>query len=90
MRDETKDKTLKQVYDNAQWSEKILANALITNSGLIEPQNLKRKQWQCIHPSVHINHGYHFTSHYNVYSKKGIYTVHPYWGDYSKWKYLFD
>ena len=70
--------------------EKILANALITNSGLIEPQNLKRKQWQCIHPSVHINHGYHFTSHYNVYSKKGIYTVHPYWGDYSKWKYLFD
>jgi hypothetical protein len=60
--------------------ESILANALIRNSGLIEPQNLIRKQWNCINPSIHINHGKHFTSHFNVYTKN-TYVHHEYWGE---------
>jgi hypothetical protein len=60
--------------------ESILANALIRNSGLIEPQNLIRKQWDCTNPSIHINHGRHFTSHFNVYTKN-IFTHHEYWGE---------
>lgn len=60
--------------------ESILANALIRNSGLIEPQNIVRKQWNCINPPIHINHGKHFTSHFNVYIKD-TYTHHEYWGE---------
>lgn len=61
--------------------ESILANALIRNAGLIEPQNLVRKQWNCVNPSIHINHGRHFTSHYNVYTRD-IFNYHEYWGEY--------
>lgn len=69
--------------------EKILANALITNSGLIEPQTIKRKQWISENPSIHINHGSHFTSHYNIYSKTKLTQQHPYWGNHSDYLYLF-
>ena len=61
--------------------ESILSNALIRNAGLIEPQNLIRKQWNCINPSIHINHGKHFTSHFNVYTKN-TFMSHEYWGEY--------
>jgi len=61
--------------------ESILANALVRNSGLIEPQNLLRKQWECINPSIHVNHGKHFTSHFNVY-RKDTFSNHGYWGNY--------
>ena len=78
-------------FDDAiKHCESILSNALILNSGLIEPQNMKRKQWNAPIPSIHINHGYHFTSHFNVYKKTGIFTEHPYWGIHDKWKYLFE
>lgn len=60
--------------------ESILSNALIRNAGLIEPQNLIRKQWECINPSIHINHGRHFTSHFNVYTKN-TFNSHEYWGN---------
>lgn len=77
-------------FDEAiQHCESILSNALIRNSGLIEPQNIIRKQWECINPAIHINHGKHFTSHYNVYRKDSIYTEHSYWGSFEKYKYLF-
>lgn len=59
--------------------EAILANALIRNSGLIEPQSLLREQWECSNPAIHINHGKHFTSHYNIY-RKDTYLEHSYWG----------
>lgn len=59
--------------------ESILSNALIRNAGLIEPQNLIRKQWECINPSIHINHGRHFTSHFNIYTRD-IFNSHEYWG----------
>lgn len=61
--------------------ESILSNALIRNAGLIEPQKLIRKQWKCINPSIHINHGKHFTSHFNVYKKDNLSSYHEYWGD---------
>jgi hypothetical protein len=67
--------------------ESILANALVRNSGLIEPQNIIRKQWDCINPSIHINHGKHFTSHFNVYTKN-TFTYHEYWGEHkSVWPF---
>jgi hypothetical protein len=78
-------------FDDAiKHCESILPNALITNNGLIETQKLKRKQWNCVNPSVHINHGYHFTSHYNVYNKTGISKTNPYWGNIDNWKYLIE
>ena len=71
--------------------ESILANALITNSGMIEPQipNIIRNQWNCINPSVHINHGGHFTSHFSIYSTTDIKDVDPYWGIHKDYLHLF-
>lgn len=71
--------------------ESILSNALVTNSGLIEPQipNIVRKKWDCINPAVHINHGHHFTSHYSIYSATDLSNVNSYWGDHDKYLYLF-
>lgn len=71
--------------------ESILANALITNSGLIEPQipNIIRLHWECVNPSVHINHGHHFTSHYSIYSSTELSDTNHYWGEHSKYMYLF-
>lgn len=78
-------------FDDAiKHCESILANALITNSGLIEPQNLIRKKWECKNSAIHVNHGMHFTSHYNVYRKDKMYEIDPYWGEHSKWKHLFN
>jgi hypothetical protein len=76
--------------DAIKHCESILPNALIRNSGLIEPQNLKRSKWKCKNPAVHVNHGHHFTSHYNVYGKNNIYLEDHYWGDSKEYKYLFD
>lgn len=70
--------------------ESILPNALVTNSGLIETQTMKRSQWMCKNPAVHINHGRHFTSHYNVYRKGQEKKENSYWGNFDKYKYLFD
>ena len=61
--------------------ESILSNALIRNCGLIEPQNIIRKQWECINPAIHINHGRHFTSHFNIYAKD-VFEYDNYWGNY--------
>lgn len=89
-RDEPFHQMTMRMDDAIKHCESILPNALITNSGLIETQLLKRKQWNCENSSVHINHGYHFTSHYNVYRKTGISTTNSYWGNIDKWKYLFE
>jgi hypothetical protein len=59
--------------------ESIIPNALIRNAGLIEPQNIIRKQWECKNPAIHINHGRHFTSHFNVYTKN-TFEYSNYWG----------
>jgi hypothetical protein len=70
-------------FDEAiEHCESILPNALIRNAGSIDkPQNLIMKQWYCTNPSIHINHGEHFTSHYSIYTKD-IFTNHEYWGEY--------
>jgi hypothetical protein len=70
--------------------ESILSNALIKNAGLIEPQNAIRRVWECVNPSIHVNHGYHFTSHFNVYRKDDIFQDHLYWGSFENYKYLFE
>lgn len=74
--------------DAIKHCESIFENALITNSGLMEQQD-NRHQWECVNPAIHINHGYHFTSHNSIYLKEGIYQDHPYWGSFEKWKHLF-
>jgi hypothetical protein len=63
--------------------ESILPNALVRNSGLLEPQ-IPMVDWQAPNPSVHVNHGYHFTSHYSIYGN-GDTDTHPYWGDYTEY-----
>lgn len=73
--------------DAIKHCEKILANALIRNAGMIEPE-LERTNWQTKNPSVHVNHGHHFTSHYSIYSDK-LKTKNDYWGDIKKYQSLF-
>lgn len=68
----------------------ILPNALLSNSGNVEPDNLIRKQWYCKHEAIHINHGIHFTSHNSIYKKTDTYLIHPYWGPHSKYSHLFN
>ncbi len=36
-------------------------------------------------PSIHINHGRNFTSHFNIYSKEEVWPSDPYWGDAADW-----
>jgi hypothetical protein len=68
--------------------ESILPNALLTNNGNIEPKNMERLKWESKHQAIHINHGYHFTSHNSIYRKE--YTEnHPYWGKSSFYQHLF-
>jgi hypothetical protein len=71
--------------------ESILENALVTNSGLIEPQipNIRREKWNCVNPAVHINHGSHFTSHFSIYSTKNLKQEEPYWGSHKDYSNLF-
>ena len=54
--------------DAIEHCESILANAIMNNSGLIEP-NWSRVNRQTNNPAVHVNHGHHFTSHFSIYSK---------------------
>jgi hypothetical protein len=71
--------------------ESILENALVTNSGMIEPQipNIVRKKWNCINPAVHINHGGHFTSHFSIYSTTDLKNHDEYWGEHKDYLNLF-
>lgn len=69
--------------------ESILRNALITNSGMIEPQTMKRLTWNASHPAIHVNHGLHFTSHFNIYQKGSESQNHPYWGSHHQYIHFF-
>lgn len=71
--------------------ESILANALVNNTGLIEPQvgNIIRTHWECNNSAIHINHGHHFTSHYSIYSNTDLKKTDPYWGNHSDYLNLF-
>jgi hypothetical protein len=65
--------------------ENIIPNALVRNAGMIESQTVTRKQWESIHPAVHVNHGYHFTSHNSIYGTP-VPELQPYWGNHEKYK----
>jgi hypothetical protein len=67
--------------------ESILPNAVLNNSGLLEPQ-VKIKKWDCVNPAVHVNHGKHFTSHYSIYSKETS-PENEYWKSYERYLNLF-
>lgn len=73
--------------DAIEHCESILVNALITNSGNIEPQ-LETINRHTKNPSVHVNHGYHFTSHFSIYSKETV-EEDNYWGHIDNYKGLF-
>lgn len=77
------------VFDDAiAHCERILPNAIATNNGMIETQTLTRTQWKCANQAIHINHGIHFTSHSNIYSRTELTTIHEYWGDFNNYKNL--
>jgi hypothetical protein len=78
-----------RVEDALEHFHHILGNALITNSGMIENQNMIRKQWEAPNQSIHINHGSHFTSHFSIYRKDNLISNHPYWGNHSDYLHLF-
>ena len=103
------DRPLSQVtmkFEKAiDYFQMILPNAILTNSGSLEPwwQDCKKhfsiknldlikkwnnNNWSCKNPSVHINHGYHFTSHYRTFSHK-TYDIDNYWGTYKQYSHLF-
>ena len=67
----------------------VFQNALVKNSGLLENQTLKRDQWLCPNSAVHVNHGFHFTSHYSIYSSDNCQQLNEYWGDKNNYLYLF-
>ena len=85
------DKPLSQLtmlyQDAVDHFSSLLKNALIYNNGVLEPP-IPNNVWHCPAPSVHINHGKHFTSHYTIYSTST--TPHePYWGDSTQYQHLF-
>lgn len=53
--------------------------AIKERSVVLEPNNLQLRF--CKNPSLHINHGKHFTSHYTIYSKDHIYLYDNSWGN---------
>lgn len=69
--------------------EKVLPNALVRNSGLVEPQ-VKIQNWHCQNPSIHVNHGHHFTSHFSIYRTDNPIQHNLYWGDSRDYSYLFE
>lgn len=68
------------VFDDAvSHFERILLTAISTGQVLVEPSDIKRAQWSCENPAVHVNHGKHFTSHFSIYSK-ATHDSDVYWG----------
>lgn len=63
--------------------ENLLKDAIRIGNVLVEP-NPGRKQWKCINPAVHVNHGKHFTSHFSIYDKH-TFTEEAYWGSAHSW-----
>jgi len=68
--------------------EKLFKKAVREGSVLLEPDN-NRRQWKCLNPALHINHGRHFTSHFSIYSKD-TQPEDEYWGEANELiKYIF-
>jgi hypothetical protein len=57
-----------------------LAKAYLVDApAMLEPNGLGISSHYTIYPSVHINHGHNFTSHYAIYNEAAGKT-HEYWG----------
>jgi len=70
--------------------ETIFKNALIHNHGVVDyPTNVTRSIWRSEHPSVHVNHGHHFTSHFSVFGQPTLHQI-DYWGNKQDYFPLFD
>jgi hypothetical protein len=88
------DKPLSQITMKFNYAishfESILPNALVRNAGIAEPPHEKNNigAWNCVNPSVHVNHGHHFTSHYTIYSTEKS-RLNNYWGTYESYANLF-
>lgn len=52
---------------------------LIDAPAMLEPNGLGISHHYTIYPSVHVNHGHNFTSHYAIYNE-GNGKTHEYWG----------
>lgn len=59
--------------------EAMTLKAIKERSVVFEPKNLQKRS--CKYPSLHINHGRHFTSHHSIYSTTNTYTNDEAWGD---------
>lgn len=68
------------IFDEAiKHFEELIKEAIEMGGVLVEP-NPGRKQWYCINPAIHVNHGRHFTSHFSIYSRDTT-DMNSYWGD---------
>jgi hypothetical protein len=65
--------------------EALLRDAISMGGVLVEPQTVKRLQWFCANPAVHVNHGKHFTSHFNIYETASFDQHDAYWGSAVQW-----
>lgn len=72
--------------------ESLMPEAIMTNSGFVEPMYMldhQRIDWSSTNPSVHVNHGYHHTPHHTNYEFSNIHN-HNYWGNDSSYQHLFE
>lgn len=77
--------TMKYGYA-VNYFEKLILTYLKGEFSMLEPPIKHR----CFNknPSIHVNHGKSFTSHYNIYSKTTT-QEDPYWGEFSNYSNLF-
>jgi hypothetical protein len=66
----------------------LLPTALVLNRGNLDSLS-GVSEWNSIQPSIHVNHGTHFTSHYSIFSNDNVSHTHPYWGDHTQYLNLF-
>jgi hypothetical protein len=63
--------------------QRIVEDCIVKGAVALEPDPAKLFKLHGDTPSVHINHGRHFTSHYDTFVKdSGGWLDHPYWGNF--------
>jgi len=62
-----------------------LPQALTLGGTVLEPNGRLWATRRSAEPAVHINHGSHFTSHFEIYSRDEIEKSYPYWGTAASW-----
>ena len=54
-----------------------------------EPNLAPHLKYSSKDPIIHVNHGAHFTSHFETYPKDNLHQVEPYWGSFEMMKEIF-